>query len=367
MRTATAQGAAADVERAMSACMCCPARPLHQSDISRQCSNVSYQQKKPRRQKDESAQCQHRAIRTRKSNVLCFICVLLLLFTCLSAHRVRADDEILAELLREEAEANDDYHDNDHRAEVDTRKPSPGDDKYDNPPPNMNAGMGGKKKMPRGGAAGGNGGFDSVEDELRRKEETAAKARAKAEEEAAAKVAEQHRLQREADFEAEVARMDAEHRRKALKQKKHDARIVNKILRAASAKPEPRHYAVLGIRNWDIYIWKWHIMKTTTKDVKRAYRNLSRKVHPDKNRDGRAEEAFHALEASAAILSDVEKKRSYDRRVAARRKKRNTKITGGTLEVFGIGLRNVGRIVGVVKSVLGPFSTPIFVLGALII
>ena len=223
---------------------------------------------------------------------------------------------------------------------------------------------GGKEKMAGAGAAGG---FHSLEDELRRKEEAAAKARAQAEEEAAAKLAEEHRLQREAEFEAEVARMDAENRKKALKQKRHDAKIVNKILKAAAAKPEPRHYAVLGLRNWDIHLWKWHIVQTTTKDVKRAYRNLSRKVHPDKNRDGRAEEAFHALEASAAILSDAEKKRSYDRRVQTRRKKRNAKITGGAKDVLDIGQRNIGRVVGTIKRLLGPFSTPILVVGALIV
>ena len=276
---------------------------------------------------------------------------------------VRADDDILAELLREETEQDNEYHHHDADA-----GDQDGESKYDRPPPDMNTGgggggMGGSKrnKMPGGG---GNP-VPNLEDQLRQKQEEAARAAAAQAEEEAARIAEQHRLQREAEFEAEVKRMDAEQRKRALKQKKIDARIVNRILRATGANPEPNHYAVLGLRNWEVHVGPWHLFRITTKDVKKAYRNLSRRVHPDKNRDGRAEQAFHALEASSAVLSDAEDRRGYDRRVEARRKKRNKRITGTTFDVLDSTRRNVLRVLGTSKRVLGPFSVPVFTLGML--
>ena len=279
---------------------------------------------------------------------------------------VRADDDILAELLREEAEQDDEYHH--HHAEAGDQD---GESKYDRPPPDMNTGggggMGGNKRtrMPGGGGGGGGNPVPDLEEQLRQKQEEAARAAAAQAEEEAARIAEQHRLQREADFEAEVKRMDAEQRKRALKQKKIDARVVNRIHKATNANPEPNHYAVLGLRNWEVHVGPWHLFRITTRDVKKAYRNLSRRVHPDKNRDGRAEQAFHALEASAAVLSDTEDRRGYDRRVEARRKKRNKRITGTTFDVLDSTRRNVQRVLGTTKRVLGPFSVPVFTLGML--
>lgn len=112
-------------------------------------------------------------------------------------------------------------------------------------------------------------------------------------------------------------------------------------------------------------IGPWHLFHISTRDVKKVYRNLSRWCHPDKNCDGRAEQAFHALEASAAVLSDGEQRRGYDRRVAARKKKRNKRITGTTIDVLDSTRRNVVRVFGTARRVLGPFSVPVFVLGGL--
>jgi len=268
---------------------------------------------------------------------------------------VRADDDILAELLREEAEQDDGYH---HHADAGDQG---GESKYDRPPPDMNTGGGGGM----GGRGGGGNPVPDLEEQIRQKQEEAARAAAAQAEEEAARIAEQHRLQREAEFEAEVKRMDAEQRKRALKQKKIDARIVNRILRATNANPEPNHYAVLGLRNWEVHVGPWHLFRITTRDVKKAYRNLSRRVHPDKNRDGRAEQAFHALEASAAVLSDAEERRGYDRRVEARRKKRNKRITGTAFDVLDSTRRNMLRVLGTTKRVLGPFSVPVFTLGML--
>ena len=294
---------------------------------------------------------------------------------------MRADDDILAELLREEAEQDDEYQAGGGDG-VGGAGDEYGESKYDRPPPDMNAGgsskmggmggMGGNKrtKMPGSGGGGsssssGGGPVPDLEEQLRQKQEEAAKAAAAQAEEEEARIAEEHRLKREAEFEAEVKRMDAEQRKKALKQKKADAKVVNSILRAANAKPEPDHYAVLGLRNFEMHIGPWHLFHISTRDVKKAYRNLSRRCHPDKNRDGRAEQAFHALEASAAVLSDGDQRRGYDRRVEARRKKRNKRITGTTIDVLDSTRRNVVRVFGTARRVLGPFSVPVFVLGGL--
>jgi len=282
---------------------------------------------------------------------------------------VRADDDILAELLREEAEegGGGEYHSSGAAVGEEDEW---GESKYDRPPPDMNGGgstmggMGGKRTNIPGGGGGG-GPVPDLEEQLRRKQEEAARAAAAQAEEEAARIAEQHRQQREAAFEAEVKRMDAEQRKKAVRQKKADAKVVSRILRAAGAQPEPDHYRVLGMRNWEVHVGPWHLFRITARDVKKAYRNWSRRVHPDKNRDGRAEEAFHALEASAAVLGDGDERRGYDRRVEARRKKRNKRITGTALDVLHGTRRNVVRVVGTAKRVLGPFSVPVFVLGGL--
>ena len=51
--------------------------------------------------------------------------------------------------------------------------------------------------------------------------------------------------------------------------------------------------------------------------IRRAYRKLARKYHPDLNSDGDAEERFKELGEAYEVLSDADKRERYDRLGAA--------------------------------------------------
>lgn len=51
----------------------------------------------------------------------------------------------------------------------------------------------------------------------------------------------------------------------------------------------------------------------TSEDIKKAYRRLARKYHPDINKDPQAEDKFKEINAAYEILSDENKRKQYDR------------------------------------------------------
>ena len=50
-----------------------------------------------------------------------------------------------------------------------------------------------------------------------------------------------------------------------------------------------------------------------TDDIKRAYRRLARKYHPDVSKEPQAEQRFKEINEAHAVLSDTEKRAAYDR------------------------------------------------------
>jgi molecular chaperone DnaJ len=66
------------------------------------------------------------------------------------------------------------------------------------------------------------------------------------------------------------------------------------------------HYKVLGVDR-----------KASAEDIKKAYRKLSRRYHPDKNPgDAKAEARFKEISLAHDVLGDPEKRKEYDRALA---------------------------------------------------
>ena len=286
------------------------------------------------------------------------------------------DEDFLAEILAEEARQEEEHA----QLEAEMREMEAMRAQQQNPYQNNQ--KGGKPKMGRANSSMPKGSFGSnfskLEEELKKKEtEHTASQQAQqtsAEEEAAVRKAEQIRQQREAAYEASLKKMNEEERKKAQKQKAADAKVVSRILKHASKE---NHYAVLGIRNLEFqlgpfYIFNWSVgpfvlFHIKTKEIKRVYRNLARTVHPDKNKDGRCEEAFHAIETSAAVLTDEKQRKDYDKRIISARRRRNKEVLEKVMYVSGRIWNGSTGAISTAKKFLGPFSTPIIVVGALII
>lgn len=77
--------------------------------------------------------------------------------------------------------------------------------------------------------------------------------------------------------------------------------IVKQVLRAKQGG-RGAHYRILGLQT-----------SCSESEIKKAYRKLSLKVHPDKNSAPHSDEAFKAVGLAYATLSDPQKRTIYDR------------------------------------------------------
>src|SRR3989338_3567909 len=50
----------------------------------------------------------------------------------------------------------------------------------------------------------------------------------------------------------------------------------------------------------------------TTEEIKKAYKNLAKKYHPDVNKETNSSEKFKEVNEAAAILGNTEKRKKYD-------------------------------------------------------
>jgi hypothetical protein len=180
--------------------------------------------------------------------------------------------------------------------------------------------------------------------------------------------------ERERAFQKDLAKMNEDQKKAALRQKKRDARMVRQILKA---EDNQNLYQVLGMRNWNVgiparqfYIGPLHIKlpgitikQTTTKDIRKAFRTRTKQIHPDKNRDGRAKEAFIAVENAASILSDETSRKQYDKQLLLAREERHT----NTNAIFVHSWTTVRHVFRAILAILGPFAAPAIVIGVLII
>lgn len=80
------------------------------------------------------------------------------------------------------------------------------------------------------------------------------------------------------------------------------------------------YYSILGVT------------KTASADeIKKAYRNLAKKYHPDSNKEADAEKKFKEISEAYTVLSDPEKRKKYDRLGSNWNKHRQT---GGSADDF---------------------------------
>ena len=198
--------------------------------------------------------------------------------------------------------------------------------------------------------------------------------------------AEKERIQkqREEAFADELAQVkeDKTAAKKLMQQKKRDAKIVKRIFKSFQSND---YYAILGIRNFIfsnlqipsrsitimpnhfvIRIPGFELFNISEKQIKKAYREMAKLVHPDKSKDPRAAEAFLLVEDAATILLNDATRSEYDLMIHVGRNERQKRIAnqiGQGIEKFFLMTNTVASLA---KKLLGPLTIPVVVLVAVI-
>ena len=272
---------------------------------------------------------------TRKSSLCKVLLLLVVLLVALTTIHADSDDEYVRQVLEEDkGHYNDDYHTT--------------EEEYQR-----------RQQQQR--------------EEYQKRQKQAQEAQERAAQEAADRVANE----RERKFQAELDQMkDEEAKKAALQQKRKDGRRVRSILKAAKNN---NLYGVMGISNIKIQtpeipinffnvakftipslkIWKG----PTEQQIKKQFRKRAMQVHPDKNKDGRAQEAFVAVQEAAQVLGDKQARAQYD----AYRKENRSQQMELVTKTLSSALAVLKRMIGVCQTVLGPFFLPVMIIAVLII
>jgi len=187
---------------------------------------------------------------------------------------------------------------------------------------------------------------------------------------------ERKREERDLEFETNLNVMDEQQRKIAKAQKRQDDKVVERVLRASATGDL---YGVLGLRNFEFTIRSgtignkkkvigWEIptisfFRITEKAIRQAYREQAKRVHPDRNHDGRAEEAFMTVENAAAILCNEESRNEYDHTRRMSLQMRRTKQIESVRKVVAKSSRRLSSV----KKAFGPFAVPVFVVGLIVL
>lgn len=87
----------------------------------------------------------------------------------------------------------------------------------------------------------------------------------------------------------------------------------------------------------------------SAEEIKKAYRRLARKYHPDINKEAGAEDKFKEINAAYEILSDEKKRAQYDRHGDAM-------FGGQNFHDFAQGSANMGDLNDIINSIFSGFA-----------
>ncbi|KAL5708611.1 hypothetical protein ACHQM5_019387 [Ranunculus cassubicifolius] len=82
----------------------------------------------------------------------------------------------------------------------------------------------------------------------------------------------------------------------------HQNHSNSRIVSSAAINGNQNHYDVLGVS-----------VSASTADIKKAYRLLARKYHPDVSKDSKASEIFKSIRHAYDVLSNIQTRSQYDR------------------------------------------------------